>query len=146
MAKRAKQTESPAEVAKQDSESAVARAEPLRDDASTQAAPASEILGDFAEDLGKLLGTAEAKASSWLDQRKSIASQLAQIRDTASHYLDSSLVPALLPVPPLGLGVGVGVVLPVPEPASRRSRHPLRPPPYAPERRRAACRKRVVLA
>jgi hypothetical protein len=49
--------------------------------------PAGDVLGDFAEDLGKLLGTAQAKASSWLDQRKIIAEQLAQIRDTANHYL-----------------------------------------------------------
>jgi hypothetical protein len=42
---------------------------------------------NFAEDLGKLLGTAQAKATSWLDQRKSIADQLTQIRDTANDYL-----------------------------------------------------------
>jgi hypothetical protein len=41
----------------------------------------------FAEDLGRLLGTAQAKATSWLDQRKSIADQLTQIRDTANDYL-----------------------------------------------------------
>ena len=48
----------------------------------------ADVLGDFAEDLGKLLGTAQAKASSWLDQRKAIATQLEQIRDTANHYLE----------------------------------------------------------
>jgi hypothetical protein len=47
-----------------------------------------DALGDFAGDLGKLLGTAQAKASSWLDQRKAIATQLLQIRDTANHYLE----------------------------------------------------------
>src|SRR6478735_11875226 len=48
---------------------------------------AEDVLVDFAEDLGRLLGTAQAKASSWLDQRKSIAEQLTQIRDTANDYL-----------------------------------------------------------
>jgi uncharacterized coiled-coil DUF342 family protein len=42
---------------------------------------------EFAEDLGKLLGTAQAKAEGWMNQRKSIADQLAQIRDTANRYL-----------------------------------------------------------
>ena len=51
------------------------------------AALATETLGSFAEDLSKLLGTTQAKASSWLDQRKSIAEQLTQIRDTANDYL-----------------------------------------------------------
>lgn len=46
-----------------------------------------DVLENFAEDLGKLLGTAQAKATSWLDQRKSIAEQLTQIRDTANDYL-----------------------------------------------------------
>src|SRR5678809_428373 len=42
---------------------------------------------EFAEDLGKLLGTAQAKAEGWMNQRKAIANQLAQIRDTANRYL-----------------------------------------------------------
>ena len=57
---------------------------------SVTPAPASRVeqrIEGFAEDLGKLLGTAQAKASSWLDQRKSIAEQLTQIRDTANDYL-----------------------------------------------------------
>jgi hypothetical protein len=41
----------------------------------------------FAEDLGRLLGTARAKADSWLNQREQIAKQLADIRDTASTLL-----------------------------------------------------------
>src|SRR6476660_5540475 len=48
---------------------------------------AEDVLVDFAEDLGRLLGTAQAKASSWLEQRKNIADQLTQIRDTANDYL-----------------------------------------------------------
>ena len=47
-----------------------------------------DVLGNFAEDLGRVLGTAQTKASAWLDQRKSIAEQLQQIRDTADRYLN----------------------------------------------------------
>jgi hypothetical protein len=41
----------------------------------------------FAEDLGRLLGTARAKADHWLGQRREIAKHLTDIRDTASHLL-----------------------------------------------------------
>src|SRR5262245_38956998 len=41
----------------------------------------------FAEDLGRLLGTAQSKAEGWLGQRHLIAKQLEQIRDTASGLL-----------------------------------------------------------
>ena len=41
----------------------------------------------FAEDLGRLLGTARAKADSWLNQREQIAKQLGEIRDTATKLL-----------------------------------------------------------
>ena len=44
-------------------------------------------LVDFAEDLGRLLGTAQQKATAWLGQRQEIAKQLTQIRDTANSYL-----------------------------------------------------------
>jgi hypothetical protein len=44
-------------------------------------------LVDFAEDLGKILGTAERKAATWLDQRKVVADQLSTIRDKASALL-----------------------------------------------------------
>lgn len=54
---------------------------------ATSARVVGETIEGFAEDLGKLLGTAQAKASSWLEQRKSIAVQLTQIRDTANDYL-----------------------------------------------------------
>jgi hypothetical protein len=43
---------------------------------------------DFAEDLGRMLGTARAKAEGWLGQRNTVAEQLTQIRDTASGLLD----------------------------------------------------------
>ena len=42
---------------------------------------------DFAEELGRLLGTAEAKAKGWLSQREQISKTLAGIRDTANGLL-----------------------------------------------------------
>jgi hypothetical protein len=39
--------------------------------------PAESKAEAFAEDLGRLLGTAERKASEWLSQRRSVAAQLA---------------------------------------------------------------------
>ena len=54
---------------------------------ATSARVVEEKIEGFAEDLGRLLGTAQAKASSWLEQRKNIADQLTQIRDTANDYL-----------------------------------------------------------
>src|SRR4051812_4689733 len=42
---------------------------------------------DFAEDLGRLLGTAQAKAEGWLGQRQQIANTLVGIRDTATKLL-----------------------------------------------------------
>lgn len=41
----------------------------------------------FAEDLGRVLGTARAKADSWLNQRQEIVKHLTGIRDTASNLL-----------------------------------------------------------
>jgi hypothetical protein len=41
----------------------------------------------FAEDLGRLLGTARAKAEGWLGQRKAIAKHLEDVRDTAANLL-----------------------------------------------------------
>jgi hypothetical protein len=55
--------------------------------AEAPAGAAESKFMDFAEDLGRLLGTAQTKAESWLGQRKAIATQLAQIRDTANQYL-----------------------------------------------------------
>src|SRR5436189_4854105 len=42
----------------------------------------------FAEDLGRVLGTARAKADSWLGQRQAIVKQLTQLRDEASTLLN----------------------------------------------------------
>jgi hypothetical protein len=44
-------------------------------------------LENFAEELGKLLGTAQAKAEGWLGQRTQIAKTLSGIRDTATKLL-----------------------------------------------------------
>jgi hypothetical protein len=46
-----------------------------------------DTLVDFAADLGRFLGTVQNRATGWLDQRKKIAEQLTQIRDTANDYL-----------------------------------------------------------
>jgi hypothetical protein len=54
------------------------RSEPTTTEAQVEA---------FAEDLGRLLGTARAKADSWLNQRQEIVKHLTGIRDTASNLL-----------------------------------------------------------
>ena len=46
-----------------------------------------ETITAFAEDLGELLGSAQAKAEGWLGQRTQIAKSLEGIRDTASKLL-----------------------------------------------------------
>ena len=48
---------------------------------------AEQKIGDFAEDLGKMLGTARAKAEGWLGQRQAIVKNLTELRDTASQLL-----------------------------------------------------------
>ena len=47
----------------------------------------SSKIEDFAEELGRLLGSAEAKARGWLGQREQIAKTLEGIRDTATKLL-----------------------------------------------------------
>ena len=49
---------------------------------------ADSTIEGFAEDLGRLLGTARGRADRWLEQRHSIAKNLEQIRDTASGLLN----------------------------------------------------------
>jgi hypothetical protein len=44
-------------------------------------------LGHFAEDLGRLLGTAEARAKGWLAQQHQIIKKLEGIRETAGGLL-----------------------------------------------------------
>jgi hypothetical protein len=57
--------------------------------AKTESAPETidQKVEEFAEDLGRLLGTAKVKAESWLGQRGNITSQLREIRDTAVRLL-----------------------------------------------------------
>jgi hypothetical protein len=54
---------------------------------TTQGARAARTIVDFAEDLGRVLGTAQAKASNWLNQRKNVIEELTQLRDTANQLL-----------------------------------------------------------
>jgi hypothetical protein len=42
---------------------------------------------EFAEDLGRLLGSATKKAESWMEQRQQIVKRLTEVRDTASKLL-----------------------------------------------------------
>jgi hypothetical protein len=59
-----------------------------RDLVTTGGAKASKSgLVDFAEDLGRILGTAQAKASNWLNQRRQIINELTKVRDTANRLL-----------------------------------------------------------
>jgi hypothetical protein len=48
----------------------------------------SNAIEEFAEDLGRILGSARAKAEGWLSQRQNVAKQLEQIRDTAAGLLN----------------------------------------------------------
>jgi hypothetical protein len=58
-----------------------------RERTTPDGANASNAMVDFAEDLGRLLGTAQAKASNWLNQRKDVIDELTQLRDTANQLL-----------------------------------------------------------
>jgi hypothetical protein len=61
---------------------------PIKNRREASARPAGDdALVDFAADLGRFLGTVQNRAAGWLDQRKKIADQLTQIRDTANDYL-----------------------------------------------------------
>ena len=42
----------------------------------------------FAEDLGRLLGTAERKANEWIGQRKEVVRQLTELREKAGQLLE----------------------------------------------------------
>src|SRR5882762_502232 len=44
-------------------------------------------IDDFAEDLGKMLGSARTKAEGWLGQRQAIVKNLTELRDTATKVL-----------------------------------------------------------
>jgi len=55
-----------------------------REDATSAA---EHKIEEFAEDLGKMLGTARAKAEGWLGQRQVIVKNLTELRDTATKLL-----------------------------------------------------------
>jgi hypothetical protein len=55
--------------------------------AKTNVATAEEAIGNFAEDLGKMLGQARSKAEGWLGQRKAIVKNLTDLRDEATKLL-----------------------------------------------------------
>jgi hypothetical protein len=55
--------------------------------AKHESSATEQKIEEFAEDLGRLLGTARSKAEGWLGQRKQIAKHLEEIRDTAAHLL-----------------------------------------------------------
>jgi hypothetical protein len=61
---------------------------------------------EFAEDLGRLLGSARSKAEGWIGQRKAISEHLAGIRDTANGLLAQ-------------LGLGDGATAPAKRKAGR---------------------------
>lgn len=54
---------------------------------SSRSGPSATTIADFAEDLGKLLGRTERKASEWLSQRRVLADQLSAVRDQADRLL-----------------------------------------------------------
>jgi hypothetical protein len=55
--------------------------------AKSEVSATEQKIEDFAEELGRLLGSARAKADSWLGQRQQIAKTLEGIRDTATSLL-----------------------------------------------------------
>jgi hypothetical protein len=70
---------------------------------------------EFAEDLGRLLGTARAKADDWLSQRNAIVKHLEGVRDTANQLLQQ-------------LGIVTGSAAQARPAAGVRQRGPGRPP------------------
>src|SRR5688572_9074815 len=55
--------------------------------AQTRLGAVEEKILDFSEDLGRLLGTAQRKASEWMGQRQTVLKQLQAIRSTADQLL-----------------------------------------------------------
>ena len=50
--------------------------------------PTDSKIEAFAEDLGRLLGQARAKADSWIGQRSEIQKHLTDVRDTANSLIE----------------------------------------------------------
>ena len=58
---------------------------------------AEHKIEEFAEDLGRLLGTARAKAEGWIGQRQTVTKHLEDIRDTAAELLKKLGAGGLIP-------------------------------------------------
>src|SRR6187551_3793777 len=71
--------------------SGIAKAEPQGEQqqpaGASRPATAEQKMEEFAEDLGRLLGSAQVKAQGWLNQRKAISEHLTGLRDTANRLL-----------------------------------------------------------
>jgi hypothetical protein len=84
---------------------ASAESQPKQPAGLLEAPTTEDRLEEFADDLGRLLGTAKVKAQGWMNQRTAIAAHLTGLRDTANQLLTQ-------------LGVGV---------PAKRGRKPGRP-------------------
>jgi hypothetical protein len=68
---------------------------PIRADEATAANPPGATTGDaieqrmlaFAEQLGRMVGTVQARAAGWMD-RETLSKQLTSVRDGAAHLLE----------------------------------------------------------
>ena len=67
---------------------------PLTPAAKATLGAVEEKILDFSEDLGRLLGTAQRKASEWMGQRQTVLRQLQAIRSTADQLLHQLTVGA----------------------------------------------------
>jgi hypothetical protein len=97
-------------------------------------------IADFAEDIGRLLGSAKAKASTWLYQRENIAKQLVGMRDSIGELLSRMGHEAAMAVPGRGRSKGSGKA------AQRAGRDQASPSGRRPRKRRkmsAEARKRM---
>ena len=63
------------------------RATATRTSAATTAQAMEQRVGAFAEQLGRIVGTIQAKAEGWTD-REALSKQLASVRDSATHMLE----------------------------------------------------------
>ena len=97
-----------------------------------------DALGDFAEDVGRLLGTTERKASEWLNQRTVVARKLAAVRDQAQALL-SKLNASDLPLSGKGPRAGAAKK---PKRKGRTSTAAQRDPQAAPAKAPRTARKR----
>jgi hypothetical protein len=76
-------------MTKRDSRTSHANRETTTSSASgaTMADPIEQRLVAFAEQLGRMVGTIQAKAEGWMD-RETLNQQIASVRDGAAHLLE----------------------------------------------------------